>query len=51
MKHQLDIQVMSETKSLEIETSKYEDSSGDYWRNSLDHHLKLTVLTNSGAVF
>ena len=45
------IQVISETKSLKIETRKCEGSSGDYWRYSLNHHLKLVALTNSGAVF
>ena len=51
VKHQLDIQVISETKSLKIETSKGEGRSGDYWRYSLNHMIKLIASTNSGAEF
>ena len=50
-KHQLDIQVISETKSLKIETSKCERRSGDYWRYCMNHMIKLIALTNLGAEF
>ena len=51
VKNQLDIQVILQTKSLKIETSKCEGRTGNYWRYFLIHHLKLIALTNSGAVF
>ena len=50
-KHQLDIQVIPETKSLKIETSKCEGWSGESWRQFLNRHLKLIAVTNSGPVF
>ena len=51
MKHQQDSWVISETRSLMINTSKCEGRSQDYWGYFLNRHLKLITLTNSGAVF
>ena len=51
VKHQLDIWVISETRSLMINRSECERTSGASHRYSMNHKIKLIAITNSGAIF